>query len=461
MIDVTIVAEASPRLTPAAEYGVDAAIRELRAHGIATGLLAQRSARQEVANETVFSAAGRRDGARVLPVATVNPVQSMAVEGQVRDAVAVRFFPAEQQWAVTSEAFQRIASEIRVPLLVPVSAFGDATAIGAATANLELPVVLVGGHYTNLVDCLAAMQRWPHLYLETSRLAQYRGIETVVHSVGARRLLFGSGAPRRPIQAALNAVIAADITLDDKRAILGANATRLFGLPADDFDVPPPARAEHLVDVHAHTGLLGFPTPPWTAHAAIDMRVASSLTAIVDGIVEPPGAEPGYVVVNPNDMDGSCRAMDQHDSAVGAKLHSSYAGQPTASTDTIALMREVARRGKPLKVHVDGPAWREAIASVALEHPRWNVIVAHAGPGMPVRAVAGLVEQTRNVYVELCTSMPDLPVTREVVRRVGPERLLFGSDAPLLDPDYMLGVYTDAGADLRCTAPLARQVFGL
>jgi predicted TIM-barrel fold metal-dependent hydrolase len=95
---------------------------------------------------------------------------------------------------------------------------------------------------------------------------------------------------------------------------------------------------------------------------------------------------------------------------------------------------------------------------VAAEYPAWNVIVAHAGPGSPSREAASLVEGTHNVYVELSTSFPDLPITREVVRRVGVDRLLFGSDSPLLDPAYVQGIYSDAGADLAQTTDLARQV---
>ena len=47
------------------------------------------------------------------------------------------------------------------------------------------------------------------------------------------------------------------------------------------------------------------------------------------------------------------------------------------------------------------------------------------------------------------------------MRRVGPERLLFGSDAPLLDPAYALGLYADAGADLERTTDVATDVFDL
>ena len=96
---------------------------------------------------------------------------------------------------------------------------------------------------------------------------------------------------------------------------------------------------------------------------------------------------------------------------------------------------------------------------MAADYPAWKLIVAHAGPGSPSRAAASLVRRTPNVFVELSTSFPDLPVARDVVRRVGPNRPLFGSDAPLLDPAYVQGIYADAGADLAATIDVAKQVF--
>jgi len=474
VIDVTVLADASPRLIPAAEYDVGAALRELRSHGIGSALVATRSSRHERSNDVALSAAGSSGGVRLYPVAALNPVQYLDWRSELErvlsaGGVGIRLLPE-----LDSEAFRAMAGAVhgRCPLLVPVMHFGDATAIGTATEALGVPVVLVGAHYTNLGDCLAALERWPHLYLETSRLGLYRGVETVVRSVGARRLLFGSGAPSRPIQAALNAVLSADISTDDKRLILADNASRLFGVPTEPLHLPHTTRAEQLVDVHAHVGALGFPTPAWRPRPDIKLRIASSLQAITDdaqagnaeAFAAVDDAQRAYVVVNPNDLDGSCRAMDaayKHDRAVGAKLHCSYSGQPTASRECMALMREVARRGHPLKIHVDGAQWDGALACIAAEYPAWRLIVAHAGPGAPSRSTATLVEHTSNVYVELSTSFPDLPVARDVVRRVGSERLLFGSDAPLLDPDYVLGIYADAGAQLRCTTEVARQVFSL
>jgi predicted TIM-barrel fold metal-dependent hydrolase len=493
VIDVSVLVGASPLLQPAAAYGIDAAQRELTAHQISTALLATRTGatyRTEVGNDLALSAAGSHAGLQILPLATLNPRQYLDWPAELDRALAagvagIRFFPDEQGWTLDSEAFQAMTRRVRgrLPLLVPVSQFGDASRIGRATAEIDGPVVLVGGHYTQLGDCLAALKRWSHLHLETSRLGQFRGVETVVSEVGAERLLFGSGTPARPIQASLNAVLAAHISDREKRAILANNSSRLFGLPALPFELPQPTQATGLIDVHGHVGTLGYPTPvvapadqlAVVAQHGIQLTIASSLRAIVDDAAVgnrealEASASSGnrllaYVVVNPNDLEGSCRAMDAaygRDVAVGAKLHCSWSGSHTASRRSLTLLREIARRGRPLKIHVDGSGWAEALATVAAEHPHWKLIVAHGGPGTPSREGACLVSNSRNVYLELATTLPDLPIAREVVVKVGVGRLLFGTDAPLIDPAYMLGIYTDAGADLSATAEVAREVFRL
>jgi predicted TIM-barrel fold metal-dependent hydrolase len=496
VIDVSVLVGGGPQAQPASDYGLDAATLELGRHHVSTGLVASRTGgayRHEVGNDLVLDAAGPVNGVQVCPVATLNPVQYLDWPAELErvlsaGAVGLRFFPELQGWSARDEVFRAMARAVRgrCPLLVTVTRSGDASVIGAATAGLDTPVVLVGGHYTQLGDCLAAMERWPQLVMETSRLAQFRGVETVVRSVGAERVLFGSGAPARPVQAALNAVLAAEISEAERRAILAGNAGRVFGLAVDavDFEVPQAELASGLIDVHAHIGSLGFPVPTvepgdhssMAARYGIERSVASSQRAIVDdtcagnadmlAACERAGeALRGYVVLNPNDLEGACRDMDavyRRDTVLGAKVHSSWSGSPTASRRSVALLGEVARRGRPLKIHVDGPEWDLALRDVATDFPDWKIVVAHAGPGTPSREAARLVESTPNVYVELSTSFPELPVVREVVR-VAQERgrLLFGSDAPLLDPAYVTGIYADCGAALDQTRDTAREVFGL
>jgi predicted TIM-barrel fold metal-dependent hydrolase len=449
--------------------------------------------RHEDANTETFATVAQQSGStRLYPVGTLNPQQYLGWRTELdrcvaNDVVAYRFFPDQQHWQPDdSEGFRTIASALRggPPLLISVDRSTDATRVGRGTADLGVPVVLVGSHYTQFADCLAALERWPHLYLETSRMAHFRAVETVVERVGGQRLLFGSGAPKRPVQAALNAVLTASISEADRDDILWHNACRLFGLAVDS---PPPlpgaTRAQDLVDAHGHVGSVGMALAPFdpdifiqrATRLGVSLTVASSSRAIfydleqgnreaLETAEHRTEALRTYVVVNPNDLEGSCQAMDsayRRDVVVGAKLHCQWSGSVTASNATRELLREVARRGRPLKIHNDGPAWAETLMEFARAFPDWSVIIAHAGLGTPSVDAARAVEQTDNIYLELATSFPNLPVVREVVRRAGSDRLLFGSDAPLIDQAYVLGIYADSGADLKRTTVNAKRIFGL
>ena len=81
---------------------------------------------------------------------------------------------------------------------------------------------------------------------------------------------------------------------------------------------------------------------------------------------------------------------------------------------------------------------------IARAHPRLPIVIAHCGPGTPTAAAAQVAADSERVYVELSSSFADLPAVQAAVRIAGPERLLYGTDAPLLDPAYVLGTYQDA-----------------
>jgi predicted TIM-barrel fold metal-dependent hydrolase len=278
--------------------------------------------------------------------------------------------------------------------------------------------------------------------------------------------------------------LTASISDADRRDILWENAHRLFGITVDSSQqLPTPTRVQNIVDVHGHIGSVGMALAPFepdsfilgAARLGVSRTIASSSRAIfhdleqgnreaLDTAEDRTAALRAYVVVNPNDLAGSCQAMDiayRRDVVVGAKLHCQWSQSVTASNATRELLREVARRGRPLKIHNDGPGWSETLVEFARAFPDWSIIIAHAGLGTPSIEAAQAVEQTDNIYLELATSFPDLPVVRDVVRRAGADRLLFGSDAPLIDQAYALGIYADAAADLERTTRNAELVFDL
>jgi predicted TIM-barrel fold metal-dependent hydrolase len=367
---------------------------------------------------------------------------------------------------LSAEPVVRAAARTGRPLIVPISGWGSAAAIGAATAGLEVPVILTGSHYTTSVEDLAAGRRYEHLHFDTSSLAHFRAIETFIRAVGAERVLFGSGSPFRAIQSSLNAVVAAAISDEDKRAILGGNAARLFDLPAEAVEVPGLVRPPRAFDVHTHTGPMPWDVPDVGDDAlmpalvrdnATGHAVASSVLAIaadleagnrraVEGCARNPGLL-GYVVADPNDIEASREQLRRWGDApgmVGVKVHTEWSKRHTGSPQIAALFNVLADHGRPVKIHNDGPDWDLHLLRIARDHPRLPIIIAHAGLGHPMIEGAQIAREADNIYAEMSSSFAQLPAVRAFLRTIPPERMLFGTDAPLLDPAFVLGTYQDA-----------------
>jgi predicted TIM-barrel fold metal-dependent hydrolase len=158
--------------------------------------------------------------------------------------------------------------------------------------------------------------------------------------------------------------------------------------------------------------------------------------------------------------------MDRHyrnPRFVGAKIHCQYSRKDTATAEIAALLHEIARRGKPVKIHNDGPGWEQALIDACRRDPDLTIIIAHGGLGQPSVEGARAAAETENIYLEFASSFPELPVVREAVRLAGPDRILFGTDVPLLNPAFVIGTYHDAGLltpDNRATMTLGtRKLF--
>jgi predicted TIM-barrel fold metal-dependent hydrolase len=414
----------------------------------------------------------------ILAIAVVTPSTERAVASvpEIARAGVRGFWLGADSWygraatpsAATAELVDAVA-RTGLPLLVPIAEWGDATAIGRLTEGLGVAVILVGAHYTHIADDLAAANRYPQLHLETSGLAHLGAIERVVAAVGAERLLFGSGMPQRPPSAPLEAVVAARIGDADRRAILGGNAQRLFGLPMTPVELPRPLDATapaERIDVHGH-----LPPVPWDvpdldasglagaqADRGVSHTVVSSLEAItghaptgnaatVAACAQVPGLL-GYLVADPNDLDGTADQLRRHGDAqgiVGAKVHCEWSGCDTASSEIAALFELLATHGRPVLIHVSGTGWPDAMRRLVREHPSLPVIAAHGGPGAPSPAMAEVARDCDNLRLELASSFASLPDVRRMVEVAGAERFVFGTDVPLLDPAFVLGTYADAG----------------
>lgn len=180
------------------------------------------------------------------PVAVINPAPYVGVEADIEycareGCVGFRFTPGLQGWSLASEPFVRALqamAPIRRPIAVELGSSGDATLVAKLTQGLDVPVVLADVTYATIGEAIAVMERHDHLLLEACRLATPGIVEILANAVGAKRLLFGSGAPSWEIAPTISIIRSAQISEAAKRGILGQNARRIYELPKRAGELP-------------------------------------------------------------------------------------------------------------------------------------------------------------------------------------------------------------------------------
>ena len=82
----------------------------------------------------------------------------------------------------------------------------------------------------NLLALPALMRAFDNVYIETSTLLATGALKLAVDTVGSERILYGSGAPARPMASGLGVLQRAGITEAQQADVLGGNARKLFGM---------------------------------------------------------------------------------------------------------------------------------------------------------------------------------------------------------------------------------------
>ena len=122
---------------------------------------------------------------------------------------------------------------------------------------------------------------------------------------------------------------------------------------------------------------------------------------------------------------------------VGVKLHPLLDGYHPNDPAVHPLAAALVERDLPLLVHCGHPIFTLpwSIEELIVNFPEARVILGHMGHGNIVYINASIDVAARNPNVYLETSgMPMHTKIVEAVERVGPDRVLYGSDAPFHHP---------------------------
>lgn len=221
-----------------------------------------------------------------------------------------------------------------------------------------------------------------------------------------------------------------------------------------------------IIDVHAHWG-------PWffsTAGGDLDENVRVmgihgidvQLVSAVEAVVYDPSAGNaalaealvgqsrlrGMLVIDPRDLATAESDLEAHLHTglfVGAKIHTHYAGTPAGAPAMADALRLLTDAGLPVLVHTWGQEIVD-LGDVVARIDGARVIAAHLG-GPAWRLVPEAAGRSDRLWFDPCWSMPVGGRIRWVIDQIGADRLVFGSDATLIDPAVTLGSIDAARLD--------------
>ncbi len=212
-----------------------------------------------------------------------------------------------------------------------------------------------------------------------------------------------------------------------------------------------------IFDSHTHLESVPLWNMEYTAEDVIALMDRYGIEkAAVSGISDMPGVHdegledlyeatkkyPGrfypYVRLNPNYVDRALEIMDKavkEYGFVGVKLHPVCYCMLPWKAPTLRILERAAEYDIPVLFHCsDEPfCYPLEIAEAAARCPETKIIMAHMGGFYHFEDALRACEKHPNLYIDTSETMYPEKIA-EAVRRIGAERILFGSDLPADNP---------------------------
>ncbi len=163
-----------------------------------------------------------------------------------------------------------------------------------------------------------------------------------------------------------------------------------------------------------------------------------ALELIADACAAYPGRLYGFVRLHPWYRDEARALLDQAVNThgfKGLKLHPVSSLAHPSGSETVDLIRRAGELGVPTLFHCgDEPMTTPlSIEGAAVACPDSVIILGHMGGYFHVDEAIEVAERRPNIVLET-SAMPYPDKIREAVERIGPDRVIFGSDGPVSSP---------------------------
>lgn len=364
----------------------------------------------------------------------------------------------------------------------------------------QLNVLLLNSRWEATRYLYALMSKHPRLHIDFSNHQANRALEVYTGWFGAERLLFGTGALDKSPGAAKAFVDYCTLPEESKRLIAGGNLTRLLKLetqPAPyrkkkisdpilaDARDGKPLRKTLIIDAHAHIAHdgavgVGFMHQPFSDAAGMferaklmgisQMHISSWLGLWADyedgneivhsAMKRFPRFYRGYATLQPQYVKNWKREISKvHERYRMGGLKPYHPRTDLSYNDPLwAPWFEYGNRHRCHILLHPSPNFGADLTDIVPKYPDMTFILAHQG-GSFREARRGIEFALRypNVYLEITLTAATFRVIEFMVKHVGAERVLFGTDQPMRDPIPQFGWMAYA----HCTAEEKRKMFGL
>ena len=368
------------------------------------------------------------------------------------------------------------------------------------TRHPNLPALLQGSRWESTRYLHALMTKHKNLHLEFSANQPNRALEVYAGWFGSQRLLLGTGALDKSPGAAKAFVDYCALSEEDKQNIAGCNLARLLKLDwlpqsynekESDDSILNLAKAGKpltnilVIDAHAHIAHddaagVGFMHQPFSdAKNMLDraklmgigaMCVSSWLgiwTDYEDGneIVREamrryPNFYHGYATLQPQyvkNWEADLRKVHELYKMQGLKPYYPRTGIPY-NDKLWAPWFDYGNRMNAYALLHPSPNFAAELNAIAPKYPNLSLIIAHCGGSFDTaRQGVEAALKFPHVFLEITFTSVTYRVIEFMVKHVGAERVLFGTDQPMRDPLPQFGWM----AYSHCTFEEKKKMFGL
>lgn len=405
-------------------------------------------------------------GGRLVPVAIINlsgfdPYAGTIVKLQKQGFRAVMLIAGIFGWTLANYAVRAVAREAAdagMPLQICLRDARDLALAAEAAGPPGGPAMIRwmrGGGYMVVPDLLAIAREFRNILLDVGTITQRGVLDHMASRLGPERLFIASNMPQSHAAAAWFTFAASGLDEKAKRLIGGGNLARMLDLPVPGA-APRSAMFEQLaarpkIDTHWHTsgwnvietkisfddlsaaiGRYNFRAVVTSSIRALSDDLESGNRETKDFLDREPRAR-GLIVVNPLQRERSLAEIEKwrlDPRFVGVKTIQDFYGLSLDSPHYRPILNRLADLPDlPLMAHLPG------MMEAATAHPRVQFVAAHST--WRHRELAHLP----NVWYDIATStaLEHESDIADLIAAVGSERVIFSSDAPLMDPAWTLG----------------------